>query len=144
MDTKTFWQANRDQVSFERFDDDLVLVHFETGNYYSFNRTGADAWALLEGGTTHEAICRALAGAGDVSAGDVSDDVARFLDALRDDGLILPAEGRAPTPAAPAAGPYEPPAFERFTDMQELLLLDPIHEVDATGWPHRKPDEAGG
>ena len=32
--------------------------------------------------------------------------------------------------------PYVPPQIERFTDMQELLLLDPIHEVDDTGWPH--------
>ena len=27
--------------------------------------------------------------------------------------------------------------FERFTDMQDLLLLDPIHDVDETGWPVR-------
>ena len=27
----------------------------------------------------------------------------------------------------------------RLTDMQELLVLDPIHEVDATGWPNRRP-----
>jgi hypothetical protein len=28
--------------------------------------------------------------------------------------------------------------LERYTDMQELLLLDPIHDVDQTGWPRRK------
>jgi hypothetical protein len=28
--------------------------------------------------------------------------------------------------------------LQKFTDMQELLLLDPIHEVDERGWPHRK------
>jgi hypothetical protein len=28
--------------------------------------------------------------------------------------------------------------LERYTDMQELLLLDPIHDVDESGWPHRK------
>jgi hypothetical protein len=25
--------------------------------------------------------------------------------------------------------------------MQDLLLLDPIHEVDATGWPVAKADD---
>jgi hypothetical protein len=24
-----------------------------------------------------------------------------------------------------------------YTDMEELLLLDPIHDVDETGWPVR-------
>jgi hypothetical protein len=34
--------------------------------------------------------------------------------------------------------PFEPPILERFDDMQELLLLDPVHEVsDEEGWPAR-------
>jgi hypothetical protein len=27
-----------------------------------------------------------------------------------------------------------------YEDMQDLLLLDPIHDVDETGWPARKQD----
>ena len=34
---------------------------------------------------------------------------------------------------------YEPPVIECYPDMQELLLLDPIHEVDETGWPRSIP-----
>lgn len=33
---------------------------------------------------------------------------------------------------------FTPPVLNKFTDMQELLLLDPIHDVDETGWPKRK------
>jgi hypothetical protein len=29
--------------------------------------------------------------------------------------------------------------MQRFSDMQGLLLVDPIHEVDDTGWPHTQP-----
>jgi hypothetical protein len=25
--------------------------------------------------------------------------------------------------------------FETFTDLEELLVLDPIHELDENGWP---------
>jgi hypothetical protein len=31
--------------------------------------------------------------------------------------------------------------LQKFTDMQDLLLLDPIHEVDESGWP-RVPQTA--
>ncbi len=33
-------------------------------------------------------------------------------------------------------GDYVAPVLESFTDMQDLILLDPIHEVDAAGWPN--------
>ena len=32
---------------------------------------------------------------------------------------------------------YESPQLEQYSDMSELLLLDPIHEVDEQGWPKR-------
>jgi hypothetical protein len=36
-------------------------------------------------------------------------------------------------------GSFEPPKFTKFNDMQNLLLSDPIHDVDATGWPNLDP-----
>jgi len=35
---------------------------------------------------------------------------------------------------------FEKPKLQKFTDMQDLLLLDPIHEVDEAGWPHTRND----
>lgn len=35
---------------------------------------------------------------------------------------------------------FETPALHKYSDMQDLLLLDPIHEVDDTGWPSPKND----
>ncbi|HEY9704008.1 MAG TPA: PqqD family protein, partial [Allocoleopsis sp.] len=34
--------------------------------------------------------------------------------------------------------PFAQPLLEKYTDMQDLLLLDPIHEVDEIGWPNPK------
>jgi hypothetical protein len=27
----------------------------------------------------------------------------------------------------------------KYSDMEDLIMLDPIHEVDESGWPHPKP-----
>jgi len=34
---------------------------------------------------------------------------------------------------------YLPPIVEKYTDMQDLLMLDPIHDIDETGWPNKAP-----
>ncbi|MBN2286366.1 MAG: hypothetical protein JXI43_07950, partial [Tissierellales bacterium] len=31
---------------------------------------------------------------------------------------------------------FKKPVIDKFEDMQEMLLLDPIHEVNDQGWPH--------
>ena len=36
---------------------------------------------------------------------------------------------------------FEAPSLEKYTDMQDLVLLDPVHEVDQTGWPRQQPDD---
>jgi hypothetical protein len=33
---------------------------------------------------------------------------------------------------------YVEPEIVEFDDMQEMLLLDPIHEVKDKGWPYKK------
>jgi hypothetical protein len=45
---------------------------------------------------------------------------------------MLTPEGRA------VNAPFTPPALTKFTDMQDLLLLDPIHDVGSGGWPAKK------
>jgi hypothetical protein len=52
-----------------------------------------------------------------------------------DPALVAPPRA---TPAGPPA-PFRAPAFQRFTDMHAFLLVDPIHEVDETGWPNLLP-----
>ncbi len=72
--------------------------------------------------------------------------VGQFLDELKQEALIIPtteplAQSRTGTTAELAGNTvweksFEAPILHKFTDMQELLLLDPIHEVDETGWPN--------
>ena len=37
-------------------------------------------------------------------------------------------------PECIAPGDYVPGKFNRYADMQDLLMLDPIHDVDENGW----------
>ena len=144
MSTATAWHRVAPQVVREVFDDEVIIINMESGNYFSLNSAGAYAWTLIEAGYGTDAMvarmCNDFEGADASAAASVND----LLDQLLKEGLIEPGTGPAPAlspVASPAAkGPFEKPALAVYTDMQELLLLDPIHDVDETGWPQRQDE----
>jgi hypothetical protein len=60
-------------------------------------------------------------------------DVAPAVD-LTELQQILPASNGHAKPS------FNPPLLNKYSDMQELLLLDPIHDVDEAGWPKPVPE----
>jgi hypothetical protein len=34
-------------------------------------------------------------------------------------------------------GSFSKPLLEKFDDMSELIMLDPVHDVTEHGWPHK-------
>lgn len=119
---------------------EVIAIDLSTGSYYSMRGTASEIWSLLGSGVAPDAIVQRLQGRG-ADEGTVATEVPAFIERLQEEHLIVPDEGpAADAPAAEEAPPYETPELERFDDMQDLILLDPVHEVDATeGWPHRPP-----
>jgi hypothetical protein len=62
-----------------------------------------------------------------------------LLGKLAEEELVEPgpAEGEAEAPNAAPTGeklPFKAPELQKYTDMQDFLLVDPIHETDEAGW----------
>ncbi|OGQ81738.1 MAG: hypothetical protein A3F90_13360 [Deltaproteobacteria bacterium RIFCSPLOWO2_12_FULL_60_19] len=142
------FRINRPKVIDEAFDDEVVIINFETGSYYSLSKAGADVWGFIGAGAALGKIVEAIAGRYEGSRSEIEDGIQRLIAELELENLIVAdgakepggqAETRAPAAPASQKTAFEPPHLEKFTDMQELILLDPIHEVDETGWPNTKP-----
>ena len=141
------FRINRPKVIDEAFDDEVVIIDFETGSYYSLNKVGADVWGFIGAGAALGEIMEAIAGRYEGSRPEIEEGVHRLVAELAAENLIV-ADGetkaesglpRAEPPPGIGRAVFQPPRLEKFTDMQELILLDPIHEVDETGWPNSKP-----
>jgi len=141
----TLYKINRPKVISEAFEDEVVAVNFDTGSYYGMRNTALTIWNLLEqGASTQTLTCRMTSlYHGDQQA--ISEAVSQFLDQLRTHNLIAEASAaqadHGPEAATNHRGPWEPPVLSVYEDMKDLLLLDPIHDVDEQGWPARKPDQ---
>ncbi len=125
----------------EDFGGEVVVVNLKTGTYYGLNGTAAAIWQRIGGGLSATQIADGFAARYSGEADAVRTAVAAFLDELQREALIhptaQPAAAVSSEPAALPPGPFTPPAVQRCTDMEELLVLDPVHEVDAMGWPAR-------
>jgi hypothetical protein len=143
----TLFCINEKQVAYETFDGEILAVNVESGIYYSLGGAAARIWEALLGGATVEAIAESLAAVYSTDRSEISSSVAPFVAQLLDENLIRAGEpiNRGGPAARAYIGqeklPFAPPTMEIFSDMQDLLLLDPIHEVDDAGWPVLK---AGG
>ena len=151
MDPQMRFRINRPEVVCESFDGEVVAIHFASGNYYSLAGVAADILELLDDGYTVSEASESLARLYDGESHDIGGAVRNFVDELQQENLIVAREsadvargtGRkmsAESQGAAEKVAFEPPRLEKYSDMQDLLLLDPIHDVDEIGWPSVLPE----
>ena len=77
----------------------------------------------------------------------IENGINQLIRQLLQEGLIVPAEtpqesqiAHSVTGNVQIKPKFEMPVLHKYTDMEDLLLLDPIHEVDETGWPAKAPE----
>jgi hypothetical protein len=123
------FRPRRPDVIDEAFDGEAVLVHMGTGCYYALNAPATAIWALLQDGRSPGAIATSLSW--EPSA------VAAFVEQLGAEELVEEAEADAGAAVVDAPPSASEPVLQRFSDMQDLLMLDPIHDIDldGDGWP---------
>ncbi len=122
----------------EVIDGEAVIMNLESGHYFSARGVGGVVWEWTIAGHSLDEMAAVVAATWRVET--ARDDVLAFLNQAQAHALVVP-DHDAPTPtAAPLPGEmggrtYAAPTLEVFTDMEDLLLLDPIHDVSESGWP---------
>jgi hypothetical protein len=145
------FRVSNPNVMSETIDGEVIIINLATGTYYSLKDVGAEIWSLVDGGATAEDISASLASRYEAPSSAILDAVGAFLADLANEELVAAMSdengaARADDIRVVENGsdraPFRAPALEKYTDMQELILLDPVHEVGAAGWPHRPTEGA--
>ena len=144
----TNFRVNSPNVLHEIIDGEAVLVNLESGSYYSIDKVGAMIWESIENGISLNQIIESIASQYDGNFNDIEKGVQELFAQLQQEQLIVPGEppqsnGQNPSVNSEVNGsmpPFEPPVLHKYTDMEDLLLLDPIHDVDESGWPNTNPN----
>jgi hypothetical protein len=148
METAARYGVNRQNVVYEIFEDEVVIINLETGNYYSFDGVGVDIWNLIRDGAStaeiHDWVISQYEGS---TLAEIAKDIDQSILELHREGLIVPIEESESetrisfdekTKSEKPKPLFQKPALGKYTDMQDFLLVDPIHEVDYSQFPKKK------
>jgi len=144
--TMSYYSTNP-QAIHETIEGETIIIDLATGTYYSLRGAAPPIWNALSEGESVSAVVSRLSSVYDADEGVIAPAVDSFLAQLKAVCLIAPtADAPATTDriAAPAPSerrPFELPMLETYEDMQDIILLDPVHKVDSQGWPHASPVE---
>lgn len=145
------YRVRRPQVINQTIDGEVVIINFATGHYYSLMGTGAEIWHSIERTVSVHRIVAALAHHFKAPRETLESAVVRFLDELQREGLIEARGEGAGEDAVALASPadadplpqraaFESPVLEKYEDMRDLILLDPVHAIDeAEDRPEDRP-----
>jgi hypothetical protein len=144
MNLSDRFRLNEKSIAYEMFDGEVLAVNLETGTYYSLPEVSAHIWSCILSGMSIGQTAQALAEIYDAQQAVLETEICNFVSKISGENLIIPVDqlGRvAPVQLATtgAKKTFSLPEMSIYNDMQDLLLLDPIHEVDEAGWPVLKP-----
>ena len=134
---------NSQNISLERLDGEVILISFDTGKYFSAIGTGADILWLAEKGVPQKKWEIILSSAYENFLSNDTD-IPIFIQNLVNEGLVLEFDdnllGECELPLDMVREVWAPPKLIAFNDLQDLLLIDPIHDASLEGWPKTKDE----
>ncbi len=144
-------KVNEPHVVHETIDGETVLLNLRKGLYYSLNDSGSALWDYIQLTGDSVAAIDLLTKHGQAEHKKVASSVNQFLAELIEEGLLVNGKNTDPVSETEVnsmaerlrsfAIGFSLPAMRKYTDMQDLLLLDPIHDVEEEGWPEPKEKE---
>lgn len=134
-------------VIHETIQGETIIIDLATGTYYSLLGSGPAIWEELTAGVTAAGIVERAVDRFEGDPAEIGRAVEGFIRELEEQQLIATTEagslnGAGAVPAAEPI-PFVAPKLETYTDMQDIILLDPVHKVDGRGWPHAADTPAG-
>ncbi len=143
------YYAIEQNIVHDLIEGEVILLNLTSGTYYQLKDSAVAVWLEIERGKSVAEIARAFALHYARALPEIERALESFVAELNAESILIPQNAAQENldAALPAdalthlPADFSPPQLLKYTDMQSLLLLDPIHDVDTPGWPIKKQDE---
>ena len=152
MESQQRYIIDRSNIVYEVFDNEVVIINLENGNYYSYNGIGVDIWCKLTNEISIFDIIKLLSKKYQtIQVNELKQIISKSVAELANENLLVLSEINNNHKKIVSTETYDDnkvsqdniktPTLQRYTDMQEFLLVDPIHEIDYEKWPENSKDK---
>lgn len=137
------YRINDAKMFYDYADGQAVIINFTNGVYFGFNQLGSLALDRILSGASKEAVAESFRNISGCPE-DISERLTAFIIEMIDKEILLEDEASAVnTDAFVINATVKPEDFdltmEEYSDVQEIIMADPVHEVDEEmGWPVMK------
>jgi hypothetical protein len=124
------------------FGGEIVALNLDTGFYFSLRDLAGGIWRDLSAGHSVGSIVEVLRN----TDPSLVEPATKLIDGIVEQGLMVPSADPAMaseplTVGALAASGVTGILLESYDDMRDLVLTDPVHDVDEEiGWPVRRSE----
>jgi hypothetical protein len=139
------FRINAPTVTHQVIDGEVIILNLDNGYYYSLADSAAIIWQSLNGAPLQDVVA-SVARFYDANPNEIETKTAEFLGQLAAESLIVAVDEWpfeiVTLDAPPSRIAFKAPVFEKYTEMSDLLLVDPIHDVDDYGWPRTQEESS--
>jgi hypothetical protein len=132
--------VDKTRIAHQTIGDEAIVVDFQMGTYFSLRDSAAEIWELLTGSMPVDDLISLYRSDNPEQAQAVESEIRTFIAELVAANLLSRDESFFnvdPQQTPIKRGPFSKPLLEKFDDMSELIMLDPVHDVTEHGWPHK-------
>jgi hypothetical protein len=128
-------------VAHQNIDGEVIVVDLVNGIYFSITGSGSIIWQHLVNGYSVDQIVNHMLLTHDASRKEIETAVEKLVQQLVTESLLVQRKEDAVPAPLPVPSDnfvkeaFQPVTFEKYTDMDAALMLDPIHDTDESGWP---------
>ncbi len=127
-------RVNQPSIIFDESEGVVVVINLLTGHYFRLGDGTSPLWNMLAVGCSVESLMDSCRNRDDL----VRDWPSIRSELLKHELVVLEVASETDRKSH-EAWDYSPFSIEPFTDLEDILGLDPIHEVDpGKGWPHAR------
>ena len=125
------------RITADLFDNEIIMANLDTGLYYTLSGCVIEALNKMPASNIADLSSPLINHYGNEFAEIIAQDVTMIIEELIKEKIVLKQERYSTKQYSfdfKMPESYKVSVFNKYADMQDLLLLDPIHEVDEEGW----------
>jgi len=139
------YKINFPRIALETIDDETIIIDFETGLYFTAKDEASLILMLIYENYNKEQIIDYIE-SNYTCNNTIYYLIDNFINLIESHNIIIKTDKNSIAEiknvsnlnSKPIIKTFNTPTLQIFSDMKDMLLLDPIHDVKNEGWPNKK------